>query len=361
MKNIFTFILASAFFASCSSNDSYTIEGTVVDDAINGEMVYLFDYNTNRDIDSTLVTDRKFTFKGSFESPTILAIEDDNDTYYATVFSENRDIEVELSPKSTVSSDGINAEYQKMYHELSSAYKKVLSVRDSLSNAYPNMTDLNKAIKGSLELKESQRNFKQIYHSFLATNRDNMLGVYCAQSIIKDSDVTLEKADSILNELTLAQSYAPIMRVYNRIKAVEQTKPGSKFTDFPAENVDGTAAKLSDYVGKGEYVLVDFWATWCGPCTREIPHLKYLHENYPELVVLGVNVWEEDKSKFQPYIEEKGIQWSMLYSGEDNTATDLYGIGSIPTIILFDPQGVIVDRTLRGEDMKQKIADIFKR
>lgn len=139
------------------------------------------------------------------------------------------------------------------------------------------------------------------------------------------------------------------------------TAAGKNFTDFEAE-YDGKVQRLSDYVGKGKYVLVDFWASWCGPCKREIPNIKELYDKYTQkgLVVIGVAVWDKDNSGSRQVMEQLGMPWNQIFMGEDKTPTELYGIIGIPHIILFGPDGTIVKRDLRGDDMKSTVSALFK-
>jgi thiol-disulfide isomerase/thioredoxin len=120
---------------------------------------------------------------------------------------------------------------------------------------------------------------------------------------------------------------------------------------------------LSDYVGKGKYVLVDFWASWCGPCKAEIPSLVALQNKFggDKFTVIGVNVWDEE-DKFKASLTAEGINYPQIFIPRDNKddATALYGIRGIPQIILFGPDGVIVQRDLRGEAMKKLIEEKMK-
>ena len=123
------------------------------------------------------------------------------------------------------------------------------------------------------------------------------------------------------------------------------------------------ASKLSDYVGKGKYVLVDFWASWCGPCKGEIPNLIELQNKFggEKFMVLGVNVWDEEAA-FKAALEEEGITYPQIVIPQNNkdNATELYGIQGIPQIILFGPDGTIVQRDLRGQAMKDLVEEKMK-
>lgn len=372
MKTTFTFLIMSLVLASCSS-DGYTIMGSVSEES-NGQKVYLEDF-TNRSpgrkiIDSTTVVDGAFEFTGSSETPSVLIAfikntqEDDKarlQMLHGYALTENNEIILELTRPSKEngyvsaigSSDGLNGELAELDSQINDIHAKMSANYENKDAA----EDVKKEVHAELDSLKLA-----LLQNSIGLNKDNILGVYSLNKFLSSKrGASFKEVDSLFNVVTLAKNYKLTTRTYDRFKALELTSAGHKFTDFSGENVDGTPAKLSDYVGKGKYVLVDFWASWCGPCTREVPNLRYVHDNYPELVVLGVNVWDSE-AKFHSYIKSKNITWPMLYASADNTATDLYGINGIPTIILFDPQGVIVDRTnLRGEDMKKIIGDLYKK
>ena len=131
------------------------------------------------------------------------------------------------------------------------------------------------------------------------------------------------------------------------------------FKDFEAE-YEGKVTKLSDYVGKGKYVLVDFWASWCGPCKREIPYLIQVYEEYKgdKFEVLGVATWDkpEDTKKA---IEQLGIPYPQMLNAQ-KAGSDAYGISGIPQIILFGPDGKILKRNLRGEGIAEAVKEVLQ-
>ena len=128
------------------------------------------------------------------------------------------------------------------------------------------------------------------------------------------------------------------------------------FLDFTASLPGGGTAKLSDFVGHGKYILVDFWASWCGPCRREIPNIKNVYETYHGDLfdIVSVAVWDKPEDSLEA-IEEEGLVWNQLIDA-GRVPTDLYGIEGIPHLILFGPDGTIVARDIRGPEIGAAVA-----
>jgi thiol-disulfide isomerase/thioredoxin len=131
------------------------------------------------------------------------------------------------------------------------------------------------------------------------------------------------------------------------------------FKDFAVE-YNGKTTRLSDYVGRGQYVLADFWASWCGPCRQQIPDLISLYQQYKEkgLTVLGITFRDKPEDT-EKAIRELGISYPQIINAQD-IATNAYNIGGIPHIILFAPDGTILARGLRGEEIEKKLKEIFE-
>ncbi|MBO6059339.1 MAG: TlpA family protein disulfide reductase [Bacteroidaceae bacterium] len=142
-------------------------------------------------------------------------------------------------------------------------------------------------------------------------------------------------------------------------EAASKSAVGQMFTDFQAE-FDGKTYKLSDYVGRGKYVLVDFWASWCGPCKAEIPNLIKVYNQYKgdKFEVLGVATWDEPKASLKT-IEQMKIPYPQILNAQ-RAGSDAYGITGIPQIILFGPDGTILKRDLRGEQIEATIKELLK-
>ena len=137
-----------------------------------------------------------------------------------------------------------------------------------------------------------------------------------------------------------------------------KTSEGTMFVDMESE-VDGHTCRLSDYVGKGRYVLADFWQSTCAPCLTQIPMMKSIYQRYNErgLTVLGIAV-SEDAEKSRRAIKKHGITYPQLLNTQDQYS-DAYGIQAIPYSILFAPDGTILARGLRGEEIEKKLEEIF--
>ena len=246
-------------------------------------------------------------------------------------------------------------------------------VSDSLnSNIYrrKNMFDKEKdSVKKAtyaMLLAQSRQEAREFKMQSLNTLNTNIVLAYVVLDLTKDN-FTKKQIDSVMKASPYKKilNFDPLQQFYDRNSYKSGTDIGDKFKDIKLSNRSGKMVKLSDYVGKGAYVLVDFWASWCKPCIGEIPNLKNLYKQYSDkgLVILSIGVWDED-SKVFAMARGLGLPWVQLYDYNSytrapNSSTELYGIKSIPHIILFAPDGTIMYRNLRGSEIDRKLKELF--
>lgn len=354
----FLFLAVTALCIYSCSGDSFKIEGTAPAD-FNDQMVYLKDHSDgDKTLDSTTVVNGTFTLKGK-ANPMLIAHIDLANTH-ANVILEKGTITFDFSDPNTVTGTPLNEALSDFNKKYSTA---MTEGRDEYNKLVQEFGATPEVLQEKMEEFNTryESSINTLFGNFFEANKDNVLGAVAFT--ILAGEKSFDEVDALYNQLAPAVQETPQVKdVLKEFESLKATAVGQKFTDFTIEegNVDGTTAKLSDYVGKGKYVLVDFWASWCGPCIREFPHMKDIYAKHKgdNFEILGVAVWDEREKSIEA-ISRHEIPWPTIVNGQ-RIPSDLYGFKGIPQIILFGPDGTILARDLRGDAMAAKIVEVLQ-
>jgi len=359
-KQIFFSLLGSLFLiVACSekqSSNAYTVEGSIDDSTFNGTTIYMLDYDTQKNVDSTFVTDGKFVFKGTVDTTKFCRISAGRK--YSNLILEGGDIKINFEKPN-------NPEGTAMNQKLSQYFNTADSMNTIIRSEYDKIKEVEGRTPEEItKLREDyyENTWKPVFvttmKGIFEANSNNLIGMLALQNLdgVLNPD-QLEELSGKSGEFVLSRNI--VKRMLVRLKALKLTAEGMQFTDFTIEDDNGNKLSLSDYVGKGNYVLVDFWASWCGPCRGETPNIKEIYNKYKNknFNVLSVAVWDKPENT-RKAIEEDKLEWPQIVNAQE-VPTKLYGINGIPHIILFGPDGKIVARDLRGDAMKAKIAEVM--
>ena len=233
-------------------------------------------------------------------------------------------------------------------------------------------------------LSNDQENSKKYYEDFVEdyktfnikaaeANTDNLVALIALQNLM--GMIEDDQTEAIIAKLSEElKQHDFVIRLNKGLDARKATAEGMMFTDFTVEHVYGydrsmdpqplkKEVKFSDYVGKGTYVLVDFWSPWCGPCRAEIPNIQKVYAEYKDkgLEVLSLAVWENQPQSHTIETAAKlGMDWLHI-NNCGNVPTDIYGVEGIPHLMLIGPDGTILRRGFHGlDDIKAAVTEFIK-
>ena len=329
---------------------NYRIDGMAPADA-NGQWVYLYKPSGQGASDSVQIANGRFTLERAVAEDGLIAHLVIPRSYNLSFIPEEGIIKADLAAIAATGTalNDLHAQKAKAREALETETRgRLKAIR-----ADKNLDDKAKEEAQEKIVNEFYGKIKPLAEADLKEHPNDAIGLIALQNLLGMEDVNVAKAEALLQQAgDRLRAEESITKMVERLRRVEATQAGAQFVDFEGVDDANKAVRLSDYVGKGHYVLVDFWASWCGPCRREIAHLKKVRDTYTDkgLVILGTVVWDEMEDHLKA-MKELEITWPQIFNKTE--ATELYGIAGIPQIILFDPAGKIVARDLRGEEINK--------
>jgi len=373
---------------SACTDKSWQIEGRL-DGNVNGCYVYLQYADTSRSlVDSALITDQNFTLKGKAEGVRLGSL-------YVGKTSKQRIGRVSLPLFVEAGQIRIQGDYDKLqasrqifeYYIVSGTpANQVLMDYMEECRHFDRADQLVFDEYGDYLMNKQGDHSRAYFEKGLSLTRkiDSLSEARLSYSMAcirqyADSEVGLYIFSRVLSSLSLQQLEEMSALFPESLKqsavgkwTMRQAEQagccavGAMFTDFTLTTPQGEASRLSDYIGKGEYVLLECWASWCGPCKRDIPHVKQVVEKYGSkgFRVVGISM-DTDREAWKKAIEEYRISWVQLSNlqGFAGALPRTYRIRGIPTCILLDPEGRIILRNARGSWLDRwligKFGDLF--
>jgi peroxiredoxin len=195
---------------------------------------------------------------------------------------------------------------------------------------------------------------------YINTNNTSVISPYIAyRNIFRYNLKDLESIADTIDESLSSSVYFGYLN--NRIKLLRRLTVGQPFINFTMEDTSGVSHSLAEMIN-GKYFLIDFWASWCSPCTRQNPKLVALYNKYKDkgFDILGVSL-DSERDKWILAIHVDSLPWMQVSDLQSwkNNASKLYGVLSIPSNVLFDPNGKIIARKLNADRLSSKLEEIF--
>ena len=355
------FAITIILFTLSISTFAYTfkINGTVTG-LTNGTWIFVRLASPDKMLDSTQVKDGKFVLSGKMDEPiSRVYLHTARYANYTSFWLEETPLTVVL--KSGEFKKGIitGSKTEEQDKIRSIAKKSLVNAQDSLnklSSAEKDATAKKKLVTEYLSFRNQEHEMDM---GFIRNNPNSIISVELLD--VYSSTWGKEKIKPLYAGLSKEmQNSGNGKNVKNFIELNRNIKIGDQFADFEQTNANGKKVRLSDI--KGKYILLDFWASWCGPCREENPELVATYHQFKDkgFAILGVSA-DESKVQWLKAIKDDQLPWENVsdLKGDKNVVAVMYGINAYPTSYLIDDTGKIIAKDLRGDKLKKKLIELM--
>ena len=354
-------LLAALAVTACASDGTknYTVSGTFTE---NGSKVYLIDQLTETAIGSAVVSDGKFSFRGTAAQDALLAVQAENKNWMTQFFNDGTPVVINVND-STLKGSPLNERLARLEVEMDLPQRHLnamiagLTDDEIMARADEFIEAVNK--RNSEQLAFANRVFQE--------ERNSLIPVAFSGYYFLDNGV--EAYDELVKEGVVFANHPYLKKTRDDVEALLKPEDspktafvGQPYTDMEMADPDGKMHKISELVGDGKYVLVDFWASWCAPCRAEMPHVLEAYNQFHTkgFEVVGIS-FDENKEAWVKAIDQLEMPWLQIsdLKGFNSAAASIYQVDAIPDNILINPQGKIIDRGLRGKALLSRLQELI--
>ena len=352
--------IAALLATSCQS-DTYKIEGHG-DNLTDGDTIYLSALpGEGAPIASAVVSKGKFVIEGTTEDVTFCRLHSKgNPAIGATLFLEPGTITVDIAPYSSstsrVSGTPTNRKWQQLCDSLTYIGAELSQTAEFLQkNARTISADEQR--DATQRIDKLQQKFMAIVTAAATENTDNEFGYFVLTRF--DGAIEAAKRLDLLRQMPAEMQQRPeAAQLISELEQKAKTAEGSPLPHFTMNDTEGNPLNLYDEISRHRLTLIDFWASWCGPCRQEMPSVVALYEECAPrgLGIIGVSL-DQNEEAWKRAIDDLGIRWTQVsdLKGWHNEMAQAMGVNAIPHTVVVDSTGTILSRGLRGDQLAQFI------